>query len=75
MSRQYPEHTELWKQVSSQLASQYQQGLKDQSITINGRSMKFFQNKKGSRPSNGYSLIFGLHGGGGVAKETNDQQY
>ena len=37
--------------------------------------MHFVHKQKGNRPSDGYSLIFGLHGGGGVPKATNDQQW
>ena len=34
-------------------------------ITLDGKTMKVSYFKKGERPQTGYSLIFGLHGGGG----------
>lgn len=35
-------------------------------LVINNRTMNFVYKTKGSRPNNGYTLIFGFHGGGGT---------
>jgi hypothetical protein len=35
-------------------------------LNINGRTMIFQYKMKGKRPNNGYTLIFGFHGGGGT---------
>lgn len=37
--------------------------------------MRFIYKKKGKRPTNGYTLIFGLHGGGSCPANVNDQQF
>lgn len=45
------------------------------SLTLGNRTMKFTYKQKGQRPSKGYLLIFGFHGGGGCAAQVNDGQY
>lgn len=45
------------------------------SLTIGDQTMEFTYNIKGDRPPNGYTLIFGFHGGGGCPKKVNDGQY
>ena len=49
--------------------------LKQGNITLKDKTLKFQYFTRGNRPINGYSLIFGLHGGGGCPKEVNDQQF
>lgn len=44
-------------------------------ITVDGRTMNFVYKLIGNRPVNGYTLIFGFHGGGGTTAEANNQQY
>lgn len=42
------------------------QMLQSGQLTINGRTMNFVYRLKGNRPTNGYTLTFGFHGGGGT---------
>ncbi len=49
--------------------------LKEESVTIGNKTLRFKYFTKGARPEGGYILIFGLHGGGGCTTEVNDQQY
>ena len=49
--------------------------LESNNLTIGERNMKFTYFKKGDQPPNGYSLIFGFHGGGGCPPEVNDSQF
>jgi hypothetical protein len=49
--------------------------LQSGSLTLNGKTMKFTYKQKGAKPPNGYTLIFGLHGGGGCPPAANDSQY
>ena len=49
--------------------------LESKKLTLNGRTMHFEYFKRGPAPSDGYSLYFGMHGGGGCPKEVNDQQW
>ncbi|MBR5914476.1 MAG: hypothetical protein IKZ58_08950 [Selenomonadaceae bacterium] len=45
-------------------------------ISYNGKTMRFFMETKGSPDSNGkYPLYITLHGGGGTAAESNDEQW
>jgi hypothetical protein len=44
-------------------------------ITIGDKTMRLRYFIKGTQPANGYSLLFGMHGGGGCASEVNEQQY
>ena len=37
--------------------------------------MRFEYFSIGNQPNNGYSLVFGLHGGGGCAPEVNEGQF
>ena len=43
-------------------------------ITVDRRTMNFVYKLKGNRPVNGYTLIFGFHGGGGTTASVNNQQ-
>ena len=44
-------------------------------IQIGDKCMRLKYHKIGSRPHKGYTLMFGLHGGGGCASSVNEQQY
>lgn len=65
----------MWATLKSRFAASRKAMLDSQQLSLNGRTMKFVYRTKGSRPSNGYSLIFGLHGGGGCTSEVNDGQF
>lgn len=56
---------ELWNNLKSRFAASRMEMLQSNQLTINNRTMKFEYKTKGSRPASGYTLIFGLHGGGG----------
>lgn len=70
-----PEHQQLWGQVCSQMQASSKKILESGQITVGGKTMHFVHKQKGDRPSDGYMLVFGLHGGGGVPKDVNDQQF
>lgn len=40
--------------------------LKSGTLKLNNRTMKFVYSIIGDKPQQGYNLIFGFHGGGGV---------
>ncbi len=49
--------------------------MQDRQITIGDKTMRFEYFTFGQRPYNGYTLLIGMHGGGGCAKEDNDEQF
>lgn len=55
---------QLWGEYKQKFAGPYMQMLKSGELTLNGRTMHFIYREKGDKPKNGYSLIFGFHGGG-----------
>lgn len=61
----------LKKNNSKQMLSMLQSG----QLTRNNRTMKFHYIIKGPKPTDGYPLIFGFHGGGNCPANVNDSQY
>jgi len=70
-----PEIYQEWKKMQERYANNLMNMLNSNSITIGNVTMKFQFFKKGGRPPAGYTLLFGMHGGGGCTTEVNDQQY
>jgi predicted peptidase len=66
---------ELWNDLKARFAPSRIEMLKSGQLTLNNRTMKFTYQTKGERPPNGYTLVFGFHGGGGCPVNVNDQQY
>lgn len=62
---EYPEILEIWRTLTTSFANAVMLELKQEQMTIAGRTFRFKQFVKGERPAQGYTLIFGLHGGGG----------
>ena len=65
----------MYKRLQTTLRKKKILLLKKGELTINGQTMKFIFKKKGKKPSNGYALFFGFHGGGRSLPEENDSQY
>ncbi len=49
--------------------------LAEKKLTIGDKVMKFDYFCHGEKPKDGYTLIIGLHGGGGCPASVNDSQY
>lgn len=49
--------------------------LENKELVLEGKKMIFEIKYFGTRPTNGYTLFIGMHGGGGCKKEINDQQF
>lgn len=58
----------LWNNLKQRYAAEKMQMLNSGTLTLNGKTINFVYSTKGNRPPNGYTLIFGLHGGGGCPK-------
>lgn len=71
------ERSAAWaKYKSQQLADPtLRQETQAQSISFNGKTMKYYVKVIGAKPKNGYPLYIALHGGGGCAASTNDSQW
>lgn len=59
---------EEWAKLQQDEGELYFLMIKQGSITLAGKTLKFQYQTLGPKPPNGYSLIFGLHGGGGCPK-------
>ena len=53
-----------WKLLQVSIGDLYFNMINNGCITIGGKTMRFKCFPKGKQPKNGYTLIFGLHGGG-----------
>ena len=71
---QDPKICQIWSQTQDHL-QKYSQGVKDGVLTLGDKTLKFRYFMKGDRPKNGYSLLFGMHGGGGCPAKVNDSQF
>lgn len=49
--------------------------MKKKVVKLGNLSMPFFYRAFGNKPKSGWSLYISMHGGGGVAARTNDQQW
>ena len=65
---QDPKVANEWRNYQTGIGQVYGLMLQKGSLTIGDKTMKFQFNVIGQMPPNGYSLIFGLHGGGACSK-------
>ena len=71
---QDPKIIQIWSQTQEHL-QKHAQGVKNGMLTLGDKTLKFRYFMKGDRPKNGYTLLFGMHGGGGCAASVNDKQF
>ena len=65
----------LWRQMTAAEADVLMGEIESKAITIGDKTMRFQYFTRGKKPQGGYTLIFGLHGGGGCPADVNDQQH
>ena len=63
---------DAWK---ASLAKETEAELKANLIEIGDLKMKFFQQKYGEKPKDGWSLYISMHGGGGAPARVNESQW
>ena len=57
------------------LATERRDEVNAQSITLNGKTLRWMSRTYGNAPTNGRSLWISMHGGGGAPAAVNDQQW
>ena len=67
--------SKMYIEISLQERETRIKNFKDGFIELEGKKMSFRLKYFGQKPSRGYTLVIGLHGGGGCAKTVNDQQW
>lgn len=67
--------SELTKQRRKELVEQRQTDFDNKAITLGNKTMPYKLKKFGCEPKDGHSLYITMHGGGGVPKQLNDQQW
>ena len=55
---------EKWKHCQN-LGQKYYQMIQNREITLGDKTMRFTFQMVGPQPKNGYTLLIGMHGGGG----------
>jgi predicted esterase len=65
----------LWARYQKQDLKAREKELKDQSISMNGKTLRFLTKTFGDAPDNGHALVISMHGGGGAPAAVNDQQW
>ena len=65
----------IWHTVYNKKYPMMKQVLEQKQLTIDGKTLRFNVKYYGAKPADGYKLVIGMHGGGGVEKEVNDEQY
>jgi poly(3-hydroxybutyrate) depolymerase len=66
---------EKWTTLREHLAQDRAAEMKERSITIDGKTMRFLEKKFGEAPEDGRPLFISMHGGGGAPAQVNDQQW
>jgi len=69
------EQLNIYKGTIYKLKEERQKVLDQNFIELDGRKLIYEIRYKGEKPSEGYSLYFGMHGGGGCTKDVNDGQW
>ena len=65
----------LWADHVAEVKANQLQEIKDQSITLDGHTMKLLTAKFGTKPAGGWNLFISMHGGGSGPAAMNDQQW
>lgn len=66
---------EMWKTIYTQKFAEMKGALNQKKVTIDGHTLRFNVKIFGEKPATGYALVIGMHGGGGVEPEVNDEQF
>ena len=73
--RLIPNRLLIYKEITSTIQDKRQIVLESNKLTLGDITMKFCYKIFGLKPSAGFPLFIGLHGGGGVDPSTNEQQW
>jgi poly(3-hydroxybutyrate) depolymerase len=65
----------LWKDHVAQVRASRAREWADQSITLDGKTLRWKQQHFGTKPKGGWNLYISLHGGGGAPAGVNDGQW
>jgi hypothetical protein len=65
----------LWKDHAAQVRASRAREWADQSITLDGKTLRWKQQHFGTKPKGGWNLYISLHGGGGAPARVNDGQW
>lgn len=65
----------LWEDHAAQVRATRQKEWDAQSITIDGKTLKWKHRHFGTKPKDGWNLYLSLHGGGGAPARVNDRQW
>jgi poly(3-hydroxybutyrate) depolymerase len=65
----------LWDDHVAALRATRQKEWDDQSITLDGKTLRWKHKTFGTKPRDGWNLYLSLHGGGGTAPRVNDRQW
>lgn len=66
---------EKWTTLRDQLAQDRAAEMKQRSISIDGKTMRFLEKTFGDAPAEGRPLFISMHGGGNAPAAVNDQQW
>ena len=66
---------EKWTTLRKQIAGDRAAEMKERSITIDGKTMRFLEKTFGEAPEDGRPLFISMHGGGNAPAQVNDQQW
>jgi hypothetical protein len=65
----------LWQDHVANVRATRRKEWDEQSITIDGKTLKWKQKQFGTKPKDGWKLYISMHGGGGAPARVNDQQW
>lgn len=65
----------LWEDHGAHVRATRQKEWDDQSITLDGKTLKWKHRHFGTKPKGGWNLYLSLHGGGGAPARVNDRQW
>lgn len=77
MSREAAEQavTEVWGERVAAERTILETAWAEKAVTVQGKTLRWLEQRFGEKPADGWNLFISLHGGGGAPPRVNDQQW
>lgn len=64
-----------WREFAESERQQLGNDWRDKTLAVDGKVLRWLEQRFGDKPAEGWSLFISLHGGGGAPAHVNDQQW
>ncbi len=64
-----------WREVAEAERQPLAKEWAEKALTVDGKTLRWLEQRFGDKPAEGWSLFISMHGGGGAPAQVNDQQW